>query len=464
MISTGASPETQGGPSCGWLKRPWLATAWTVIAAFGAYACMYGFRKPFAAGGYTGTEFGSSLKTWLVTAQVLGYASAKFLGIKIISELTPNRRASLFLLLIGVAELGLLLFAVSPAPYNDVLCMVINGFPLGLVFGLVLGFVEGKRLTEVFAAGLCASFIIADGWAKSVGVWLLHRGVSERAMPYTAGLIFAPPLMLFIWMLTRVPPPTASDVAARSERCPMTGMERIQMLRHHHVGLLTIIAAYLLITVLRSIRADFAPEIWAGLGLDSSVVSFTQPEIWVALGAVTANGLVVLVKDNRRALITALALSIAGPLIGLAALFCQEHHLLPPFVFMVALGLGIYLPYVAVHTTIFERLIALTRDRGNIGYLIYLADAAGYLGYAVVMLLKSAFPSEPAFLPFFLGLSACVLLAALIALSLALANYVRLRPPKPHQEIVRSKSPQAQPAKGQSTFSGSTSSPAPNTP
>jgi hypothetical protein len=48
-----------------------------------------------------------------------------------------------------------------------------------------------------------------------------------------------------------------------------------------------------------------------------------------------------------------------------------------------------YVPYVAVQTTIFERLIAMTRDRGNLGYLITLADAIGYLGYVVVVLVKN---------------------------------------------------------------------------
>ena len=52
---------------------------------------------------------------------------------------------------------------------------------------------------------------------------------------------------------------------------------------------------------------------------------------------------------------------------------------------MVLMGLGLYLPYVAIHTTVFERLIAMTRERGNLGFLMYLADAVGYLGYAVVM-------------------------------------------------------------------------------
>jgi hypothetical protein len=53
---------------------------------------------------------------------------------------------------------------------------------------------------------------------------------------------------------------------------------------------------------------------------------------------------------------------------------------------MVLLGLGLYLPYVAIHTTLFERLLAMTRDRGNIGFLMYVADSISYLGYVAVML------------------------------------------------------------------------------
>ena len=64
-----------------------------------------------------------------------------------------------------------------------------------------------------------------------------------------------------------------------------------------------------------------------------------------------------------------------------------HYGLLDGFAFMVLVGIGLYLPYVAIHTTIFERLIAMTRDRGNLGYLMYLADAFGYLGYPTFMLI-----------------------------------------------------------------------------
>jgi len=83
------SPRT---PLRRWLEKPWFLTVWCVLAAFGSYACMYGFRKPFTAGGYTGTAYGPQLKALLVTAQVLGYMLSKFIGIKVIAEMPPAAR------------------------------------------------------------------------------------------------------------------------------------------------------------------------------------------------------------------------------------------------------------------------------------------------------------------------------------------------------------------------------------
>jgi hypothetical protein len=82
---------------------------------------------------------------------------------------------------------------------------------------------------------------------------------------------------------------------------------------------------------------------------------------------------------------------------------------------MVLVGLGLYLPYIVVHTTLFERLMALTRERGNIAYLVTLADAFGYLGYVAVLVARNLLAPGENFLSFFVLLSwatagACVLL------------------------------------------------------
>lgn len=426
MLNLTAIPARPGGPAR-WLQTPWVYSVWCVVAAFGAYACMYGFRKPFTAGSYLDAETGLSMKAWLVTAQVLGYALSKFIGIKVIAEMPRTRRAVVLLGLIGAAELALLLFALTPSPYNAA-WLFCNGLSLGLVFGLVLGFVEGRRMTELFVAGLCASFILADGFTKSVGAALLAFGVTEKWMPATAGLAFLLPLVVFVWMLGQIPPPSDSDVAARSARAPMTGAERFAMVRRHGVRLFGIMVAYLLITVLRSVRADFAPEIWAGLGLGQQPAIFTQSELWVTLGVVVANGAVVLIRDNRRAFFTSLALAAGGLGLALLALIGIRTGAVSPFAFMVLLGVGMYVPYVAVHTTVFERLIALTRERGNIGFLMYVADSVGYIGYAAVMVSRSAFPSRENFLGFFLDLATVLVVTAFAAVALSWALYARRAP------------------------------------
>ena len=37
----------------------WSLSAWCVVAAFGAYFCMYAFRKPFTAGAYAELGLGN---------------------------------------------------------------------------------------------------------------------------------------------------------------------------------------------------------------------------------------------------------------------------------------------------------------------------------------------------------------------------------------------------------------------
>lgn len=380
-----------------WLDRPWFLSFWCLLAAFGAYASMYGFRKPFTAGSYLDLTTGLSFKSWLVSAQVLGYAISKFIGIRVIAEMPPTRRGITLLGLVSFAEIALVLFAWTPPPWNSV-WLFLNGLPLGMVFGLVLGFLEGRRLSELFVAGLCASFILADGVTKSVGAWLLASGIPEPWMPSVAGAVFMGPLVVFVWMLQRIPAPSSEDQVARSERRPMTREDRWNLVRTHGGALGLICAAYLLITILRSLRADFAPEIWKALGNGSAPGLYTQSEIWVALGVLLANGSVVLIHDNRRAWNAAIRLCILGSILAIAAVAALRSQVVGGFGYMVLLGLGLYLPYVAVHTTLFERLLAISRLRGNIGFLMYLADTAGYAGYVGVMLGKQWWNRDPSFL------------------------------------------------------------------
>src|SRR4029078_6660882 len=123
-------------------------------------------------------------------SQVLGYMMSKFYGIKFIAELKKIGRGKIILLLVSISWFPLLLFAIIPSPFN-VVFLFINGFPLGIIWGIVFSFVEGRKATDFIGASLAVSFIFSSGFVKSVAKWLLiNFSVTEWWLPFVTGLVF----------------------------------------------------------------------------------------------------------------------------------------------------------------------------------------------------------------------------------------------------------------------------------
>ncbi|MFN9551954.1 MAG: DUF5690 family protein [Pirellulaceae bacterium] len=410
-----------------WLSdRPWWLSLWAMVAAFGTYFCMYGFRKPYTAGSFGGPGYWHwDEKTVLLVAQTLGYAVSKFVGIRVISEMTPERRPKALLGLILFAHLALLGFAVTPAPWH-IPFLFLNGLPLGMVFGLGLGFLEGRRVTEALSAGLCASFILAGGISKSVGQLILDMGFTERWMPFLSGLVFLFPLFLFVAMLKCIPEPSEEDRVSRSERVPMTRADRWSFFQRYAIGLIAITTVYFLVTLMRAIRDDLAPELWRGLGAAASPTDFATTDLVVALTVLAICGLSIWIGDNRIALLASLGICLIGFLLLVATLVAQRTSPMAPQRYMILVGLGLYLPYVAIHTTVFERLIAATRDRGNIGFMMYLVDSIGYLGTVALLLGKPFLPDGGEVLPFFQRIGGWIAWLSIATLIVAIFYFQRL--------------------------------------
>jgi hypothetical protein len=385
------------------------------LVAFTAYGCVYAFRKPFTAASFEGLFIGGvHYKIAIVIAQVAGYALSKFIGIRIIATLQHAQRAGVLLGLIAVAAFSLLGFALSP-PAWGIFWMFLNGLPLGMAWGVVFSYVEGRRVTEMLAALLCINFIVSSGFVKTVGKWLLvNAHISAFWMPFTAGMIFLPLLLVCVWLLEHLPPPSDSDQLARSPRSSMNREQRLSLFRRYWPGLILLVVVYLALTVVRDVRDNFAVEIWTELGHGNQPSILTTAEIPIALLVLAGVGLLALVKNNFKALWLYHGLLIGGAILLLVATVLFQRGLLSPVLWMILSGIGIIFPYILFNGLIFDRILAAFREKGNVGFLMYIADAIGYLGSVAVLLWRNFGEGEMSWVSFFIGLCyACGLLMAM---------------------------------------------------
>ncbi len=396
------------------------------LFAFVAYGCIYAFRKPFTAGTYADLElWGIQFKIVLVTAQVAGYALSKFIGIRIISGMTPDRRSVYLFGLVGIAMLSLWGFALTPFPWNAA-WMFVNGLPLGMAWGLIFSYLEGRRVTEALAAMLCINFIISSGFVKSIGKWLLgSQGVSEMWMPFIVGLLFLPVLLVCIWVLAHLPPPNSSDIAQRTPRTSMSREDRKALFQRYAPGLILLVATYLVLTIVRDVRDNFAVEIWDELGYKGQASILTTAEIPIAIFSLLSVGALMFVKDNFRALWLNHALAAMGALLLFGSTFLFQQGMISPVIWMITSGFGLFLPYILFNGVLFDRLMASFRERGNAGFLMYVADSIGYLGSVAVLIWRNFGAGEMSWLGFYVKL--CNLGAGLILVFTAASFWYFLR-------------------------------------
>jgi hypothetical protein len=402
----GAPPGSGGAGLKAWLQRSpvWVFVLYVSLSSFVVYACMYGFRKPFTAAAYEGLYFfGISYKVVLVIAQVLGYMLSKFYGIRFIAGMEPAKRAGFIVRLIATAWLSLLLFAFVPAPYNFVF-MFINGLPLGMVWGLVFGFLEGRKVTELMGAILATSFIFASGLAKTVGKTLILYGVSESWMPFIAGAIFVGPLLLSTWLLNQTPPPTPEDITQRTIRLPMGRQQRKDFLRKFGYALIPVVIAYVMLTILRDFTEDFANELWTETGFSNNARVFAGSSTLVSLIVLAVIGGFFLIRNNYRAFQLNNAIIISGFILAAGATLLFNGHIISPVAWIITASAGLYLGYVPYNCFYFERMLAAYKIPGNVGFLIYIADAFGYMGTVVVLLVKEFVHIRYTWVDFFTGM------------------------------------------------------------
>ncbi|MFZ4708123.1 MAG: DUF5690 family protein [Bacteroidales bacterium] len=419
----------QPNPITAWLTRrnSIIQTIYISLIAFLTYACMYGIRKPFTVGSFEGLTWGGmDYKALLIISQVIGYAISKFIGIKVISEMGRSSRAISIIILTGIAEVALILFSIVPQPYSLIL-LFFNGLPLGMIWGLVFAYLEGRRTTEILGTVLSISFIVSSGFVKSVGKMLMNTfHLTDFQMPWVTGLVFFIPLTLLVWLLDKSPEPTAEDEAMRTKRVPMDKTQRKKIFLQFAPGLILLTITYMLLTIFRDLRDNFAAEIWNAIGVGGNSMIFTWSELPIAFTVFIVMGSLMLIRDNRKALQMNNYIVLSGfILIGVSTL-ALKTGLINSITWMILLGLGTYLGYLPFNCFMFDRLISAFGSAANAGFFIYIADSFGYLGSVGALLFKNFYNKELSWYSFLITTSYGL---ALIGSSLTLLTlrYFRIK-------------------------------------
>lgn len=371
--------------------RPVLWAFLLATLTFFAYTCVFAFRKPFSIATFGGRQlWGISYQTLLIISQVIGYMLSKFIGIRFISSLRREKRWKIAFLLIGTAWLSMLFFALLP-PVWGILCFLVNGFMMGFMWGVVFSYAEGRRSTDFIGSALAVSFIFAGGFTRSVAKWLMTDwGVPEHWMPFATGAVFALPLALFFYLLEKVPPPDPADVEERQQRVAMTSEDRRLIVRRFKHGLIALGLIYTLLTVMRDIRDNYMGNMWEELGYAGQSAIFTRSETMITVVLLVMMSSIVLIRKNIRAFQIIHGMIAAGFLLAAISSWLFFSGWLDGAIWMQSAGLGLYMAYIPFNSIFFERMIASFRLRGNVGFLIYITDAFGYLGSVLVMLAKES--------------------------------------------------------------------------
>ena len=397
---------------------------WAGGAALLSYSLVYALRKPFTAATFDGLSiWGMDYKVVVTITQILGYLLAKFIGIKLISELKGQHRLKFILGAIVLAELALVGFAILPSPGN-IFAMFFNGLALGCMWGVIFSFIEGRRVTDMLASLLGISMVISSGAAKSLGLFVMdHWQVSEFWMPALIGGCALPCLALLGYVLQSLPKPSEEDRALKAERMTLDGRQRWALFKNYMPFLSIILVANFLLVALRDIKEDFLVKIIDMSGHSSWL--FAQIDSIVTLIILGLFGMMVFVRSNIKVLVILLSMVVAGTATMSFVSLNYNTLQLDTVTWLFVQSLSLYIAYLCFQSIFFDRFIACFKIKGNVGFFIVTIDFIGYTGTVLVLMFKEFFNTDINWLEFYNQMSGYVGIICTVAFSCSIIYLVQ---------------------------------------
>jgi MFS family permease len=295
-----------------------------------------------------------------------------------------------------------------------------------MVWSLVFGYLEGRKSTEVLGASLSVSFIFSAGLGKTIGGMIMRDWqVSEFWMPFVSAALFFIPLVIFLWLIDKLPPPTPEDEALRSKRQPMSGKERMAFVKTFGPGLALLVASYAMLTIYREFRDNFSAEIWKSLGYGDKPGIFTQTETPVSIVVLISIAVLMVVKNNRTALLINHLMVVFGMVLVGVSTFAFQQGLLSAPIWMTLVGMGLYFGYIQFNSIFFDRLLAAFQYAGTVAFLINLADSCGYVGSVSVLFYKQFGQAQLSWLTFFMRSGYFLSIAGTVLMTGSLFYFLR---------------------------------------
>jgi hypothetical protein len=98
----------------------------------------------------------------------------------------------------------------------------------------------------------------------------------------------------------------------------------------------------------------------------------------------------IYINNNKLAFQISQIIILAGFILCGVSTFLFMQQLISGYVWIVLVGLGLYMGYIPFNCILFDRMIASFKIKGNVGYFMYLVDSFGYLASVLVIILKGS--------------------------------------------------------------------------
>jgi hypothetical protein len=342
-----------------------------------------------------------TLKTTLILFQLMGYLSSKFIGIKVTSE-AKGKQDYILAALCLFAQGSLVLFGIigTYAPNWTFIPIFFNGLPLGMVWGLVVSYFEGRKGSDFMMVALCISFIVGSGVVKDIALVLLDKGFTQFWVPAIEGAIFACVWFLCIILLNQLPPPSTADIELRGERVAMNHQKRLAYFLLFAPGLVALWVGAAFLTSYRDYRDSFSVEIIEDMGVEVVPGILSKTESVIAGVLLIPIASLVFVKDNKKSFAIAMSFLVLGAIILLVSTTLYMAAPYDGVKYYIISGLGSYLGeyfccsavlvnefihsmlilhsllvtilkgYVPYNSVLFERLIGALGEQCTVSYLV----------------------------------------------------------------------------------------------